>query len=82
MCCIATSIVQPIPGMPNGKKAGEVCVNLDPVTVQCRIWGTSEYPKFCKGFQPEEAFCGTSREEAAQILTFLEESTRPGRRYE
>lgn len=80
MCCIATSITQSIPGMPQGKKAGEPCVNLDPVTVQCRIWGTDEYPVFCKGFQPEVAFCGNSRAEAEQILTFLEAETRPARK--
>lgn len=80
MCCIATSITQPIPGMPQGKKAGEHCINLDPITVRCQIWGTDQYPVFCQGFQPEEAFCGNSREEAEQILTFLEAETHPNRR--
>lgn len=63
--------------MPDGKKAGENCVNLDSDTLLCRIWGTDQYPLFCRRFQPEEAFCGTSREEAERILTFLEEDTRP-----
>ncbi|WP_439135076.1 YkgJ family cysteine cluster protein [Pseudomaricurvus sp.] len=79
MCCIAPSISQAIPGMPQGKKAGEKCVNLDPVTFNCRIWGSDEYPDFCRGFQPEEAFCGQTREEAEKILTFLESSTHPDR---
>jgi Fe-S-cluster containining protein len=28
-CCIAPSISSSIPGMPNGKPAGVVCVHLD-----------------------------------------------------
>ncbi len=77
MCCIAPSISQPLPGMPSGKSAGKACVNLDPQTFACRIWGQADYPDFCRGFQPEKAFCGDSREEAEQILTWLEASTLP-----
>lgn len=77
MCCIAPSIQQSIPGMPLGKKAGDYCYNLDPETLNCRIWGQDNYPDFCRGFQPERAFCGDNREEAEQILTFLEGSTKP-----
>lgn len=63
--------------MPQGKKAGEMCVNLDPVTFACRIWATDLYPDFCGGFQPEEDFCGQNREEAEQVLTLLESETHP-----
>ncbi len=77
MCCIAPSIVQPMPGMPEGKSAGQPSVNLDLETYTCRIWGSDNYPLFCHQFQAEEAFCGSNRSEAEQILTWLEEDTRP-----
>jgi hypothetical protein len=63
--------------MPNGKAAGQRCVNLEEGTDACRIWGTDAYPEFCRGFQPERAFCGDSREQAQQILSFLESDTAP-----
>ncbi|NHN37645.1 YkgJ family cysteine cluster protein [Pseudomaricurvus alcaniphilus] len=77
MCCIEPSIVQPLPGMPAGKKAGEHCVNLDLSDYTCKIWGQPEYPDFCRIFKPEPEFCGSTRTEAEQILRFLESSTRP-----
>lgn len=77
MCCIAPSINNPIPGMPNGKPAGVMCVNLDPSSYQCRIWNTPEYPDVCKGFTPEPAVCGDSREEAERIISDLEVITGP-----
>ena len=77
MCCIEPLIVQSIPGMPEGKKAGEHCVNLDLQTFKCRIWGLPEYPDFCRAFTPEIDFCGNSQRDAEQILRFLEASTAP-----
>ena len=41
-CCIAPSITSPIPGMPNGKKAGERCVQLLP-DLRCAIFGKPDY---------------------------------------
>ena len=76
-CCIAPSIKQSIPNMPDGKVGGELCANLDPLTFSCRIWGQGDYPDFCQGFTPEQAFCGDTRDEALQILTFLEDDTHP-----
>jgi len=61
--------------MPEGKSAGEVCANLDKDTLQCKIWGSEHYPDWCKNFQAEIDFCGASRDEALQILRFLERST-------
>lgn len=78
MCCIAPSIIQAIPGMPQGKKAGEMCVNMNPEDYSCRIWGHHNYPAFCRSFKPEADFCGHSQDEAQQILTLLERETHPG----
>jgi len=74
-CCIAPSISSPLPGMPGGKAAGERCVNLDPATHRCRIWGTSAYPEVCRRFQAHEEICGSQREEALTLLTELEIAT-------
>ena len=76
-CCIAPSIVQPYYNMPNGKSAGEMCVNLDQASWQCTIWGTSHYPQFCADFLAEQIVCGEDREEAIRILTELEATTKP-----
>ncbi|MCV6621115.1 MAG: YkgJ family cysteine cluster protein [Cellvibrionaceae bacterium] len=74
-CCIAPSIKQAMPNMPAGKAAGELCANLDPVSLQCRIWGQQDYPDFCRGFQPDVDFCGENRDQAMQILSLLEVQT-------
>jgi hypothetical protein len=74
-CCIAPSIVQAIPNMPEGKAAGERCANLDPETLACKIWETDDYPELCRAFQPDPAFCGSNRSEALQILNFVEAET-------
>lgn len=75
-CCIAPSIHSPYFGMPNGKKANEMCVHLQPHTFQCAIWGTQHYPETCLKFAPSEMFCGNNREEAIRILTDLEIATQ------
>ncbi len=74
-CCIAPSITQPFPGMPNGKPAGVPCANLEPATKRCRIWETADYPNVCRHFKPEAAICGNSAEEALRILEDLEKRT-------
>lgn len=75
-CCIAPSINSPIPGMPNGKKAGERCAQLDDRN-RCKIFGRPERPAFCGGLQPNEEMCGTSPEYAVAWLTKLELLTQP-----
>ncbi|MEP5766698.1 MAG: YkgJ family cysteine cluster protein [Halieaceae bacterium] len=75
-CCIAASINSPLPGMPQGKPAGVVCVNLDPLSYQCQIWGTPGYPSLCAQFHPAANICGDSREEAIRLITELEIVTR------
>ncbi|UTW44823.1 YkgJ family cysteine cluster protein [bacterium SCSIO 12696] len=75
-CCIAPSINNPIPGMPNGKPAGVVCVNLDTNNNRCRIWGTKEYPQVCREFLPEPDICGENRDQAVQLISDLEKITK------
>lgn len=74
-CCIAPSISSPIPGMPNGKPAGEPCIQLLK-DFSCAIFGDPSRPKVCKDFMPEEYICGKDKEEAIIILKNLEEYTR------
>jgi Fe-S-cluster containining protein len=71
-CCIAPSISSPLPGMPDGKPAGVMCVNLDPASHRCRIWGQADYPEVCRRFQAEAESCGASRSEALELLAVLE----------
>ena len=68
--------------MPDGKPAGQMCVNLDPGTFRCRIWNAPDYPAVCRGLQAEPQMCGTSREEALAWLTELERLTRPSGAYD
>lgn len=75
-CCIAPSISQAYANMPAGKAAGQPCVNLDSRDGFCKIWGQASYPSFCHNFQAEPEFCGENRDQALQILSFLEEETR------
>ena len=73
-CCIAPSISSAIPGMPYGKAAGECCVQLTSNGL-CRLFGNSERPAVCKGFQANEEFCGQHRDEALSRLNALEVAT-------
>lgn len=75
-CCIAPSITSAIPGMPNGKPAGVPCVQLNP-DLTCKLFGLPERPAFCGTLQPRQDMCGTSREEAMQILVQMELDTDP-----
>lgn len=73
-CCIAISISSPIPGMPNGKPAGERCVQLGADNL-CKIFGLPERPRVCGDFQAEPQFCGDNREQALQLISWLEAAT-------
>jgi Fe-S-cluster containining protein len=73
-CCIAPSISSPIPGMPNGKPAGERCVQLDAAN-RCRIFGSALRPAVCASLRPSQEMCGTSDAEALAWLTRLEQLT-------
>jgi hypothetical protein len=63
--------------MPNGKVAGELCANLDPVTFKCSVWGTKGYPEVCRKFTPSQESCGGNRQEAMVSLNFFEVETDP-----
>lgn len=63
--------------MPNGKAAGEACVNLDRDSMRCRIWGTAEYPDVCQRFTPSGENCGDTPAQAIRLLSVLESATAP-----
>lgn len=63
--------------MPRGKPADVACVNLDPESFACRVWGSEEYPNVCRDFSPSREDCGTSREQALANFTLLEKETGP-----
>ncbi|WP_437419563.1 YkgJ family cysteine cluster protein [Stutzerimonas chloritidismutans] len=73
-CCVAPSISTPLPGMPNGKAAGERCLHLT-LTNLCGIFGSALRPPVCDAFKPDETVCGASREEAIRLLGWLENET-------
>jgi Fe-S-cluster containining protein len=73
-CCIAPSISSPIPGMPQGKRAGERCLHLT-AELRCAIFGQPERPSVCSGFSADPEVCGSSREEAIRLLGWLEQAT-------
>ncbi|MCV2402910.1 YkgJ family cysteine cluster protein [Marinomonas sp. C2222] len=74
-CCTAPSISSPIPGMPNGKAAGEPCIKLLQ-DMSCAIFGSPSRPKVCADFMAETAICGDTREDAIMILDILENDTK------
>lgn len=73
-CCIAPSISTPIPGMPNGKLAGERCLHLS-VDAMCALFGLPERPAVCGAFQADIEVCGSSREEAINLIGWWEQVT-------
>jgi len=75
-CCIAPSISSPIPGMPQGKPAGQRCVQLD-ADNRCRLFGRPERPAVCSGLQPSPRMCGTGAGAALRYLARLEALTAP-----
>lgn len=75
-CCTAPSISSPIPGMPNGKAAGERCIQLDEQN-KCKIFGKPERPAVCGGLKPSYDMCGQTKEDAMKYLTELEKLTNP-----
>ncbi|OHV11854.1 YkgJ family cysteine cluster protein [Kushneria phosphatilytica] len=75
-CCIAPSISSPIPGMPNGKPAGERCIQLDDNNL-CQLFGSPERPTVCRNFAHDPVICGTHRDQALSMLNELEGASRP-----
>lgn len=73
-CCIAPSINNPIPGMPNGKPSGVRCVQLDEQNL-CMLFGKPERPNLCAQFSAEVEFCGENSQQAYTYLIELEKAT-------
>jgi len=73
-CCIAPSIVGPIPGMPLGKPAGHRCVQLN-VDNRCQLFSSPARPALCAAFMPEQELCGDNREQALVLIATLEIAT-------
>lgn len=73
-CCVAPSISSPIPGMPNGKAAGEACIHLLP-DWRCNIFNDPKRPKVCADFKADIEICADSQKIALINLTELEHST-------
>jgi len=73
-CCIAPSISSAIPGMPNGKAAGERCIQLS-VENLCNIFGQAERPAVCSAFEADAEVCGNSSEEAIRLIGWWEQMT-------
>lgn len=75
-CCIAPSISSPIPDMPQGKAAGQRCVQLGEED-QCLIFGDPRRPAVCSSLRPSAEMCGLNREQALHWLGRLESQTNP-----
>jgi Fe-S-cluster containining protein len=75
-CCIAPSISSAIPGMPQGKRAGVRCVQLDAAN-GCLIFGQPDRPAVCASLAPSPAMCSESNSQAMAYLTRLEKETAP-----
>ena len=73
-CCIAPSISTPLPGMPNGKPAGERCLHLS-VDYLCGLFGQPQRPAVCGDFKADTEVCGSSREEAINLIGWWEQVT-------
>lgn len=75
-CCTAPSITSPIPGLPDGKAAGERCIQLDE-DERCRLFSRPERPAVCASLLPMPEMCGDNRTQAMAWLGRLELATRP-----
>ncbi len=73
-CCIAPSISSPLPGMPEGKPANQRCLHLD-ADNRCQLFGSPQRPAVCAQFQAEPDFCGDSRQQALELIAWLEQQT-------
>ena len=72
-CCVEISISSAIPGMPNGKKAGERCIHLQDSL--CSLFGSTTRPQVCSSFQASEDICGSTYEESAKKIQWYERQT-------
>lgn len=75
-CCIAPSIAEPFFGMPDGKPAGVICVQLA-ADMRCKLFGDRRRPALCDAFAAEPSVCGRTREEALLNIAELEILSEP-----
>ncbi|QFU77089.1 YkgJ family cysteine cluster protein [Halioglobus maricola] len=75
-CCIAPSITGPLPGMPQGKAAGERCIHLD-CEFRCALFGDPSRPALCNAFAAEPGICGGDRDQALVNIYALEHASNP-----
>ncbi|RPH20617.1 YkgJ family cysteine cluster protein [Buttiauxella warmboldiae] len=75
-CCTAPSVSSPIPGMPNGKPANTLCVQLG-ADMRCKIFASPLRPKVCASLQASREMCGATRQQAMDYLIYLEAATAP-----
>jgi len=68
-CCIVPSISSSFDGMPDGKKGGIICIQLNE-DYSCKIY--EQRPAVCRNFKPDLYYCGSTRQEAIEILSKLE----------
>lgn len=73
-CCVEISISSPIPGMSNGKKAGEKCIHL--VNNLCGIFGQPDRPSVCSSFKADVEICGNNYNEAVKRIRWFEQETK------
>lgn len=73
-CCIAPSISSPIPGMPQGKPAGERCLHLS-LDMLCALFGQAGRPAVCSRFKADPDVCGDNQEEAIRLIGWWEQVT-------
>lgn len=70
----APSISSPIPGMPDGKPAGERCLHLSDESL-CGLFGRPERPVVCSQFKAATDVCGIDQTDAIRIITWWEQAT-------
>lgn len=75
-CCIAPSISSALPGLPQGKPAGQACPQLTH-DLRCALFESRLRPACCSGLKPSPEMCGDTREYALAWLTRLERATSP-----
>jgi len=70
-CCIAPSISSAIPGMPQGKAAGERCIQLNDDNL-CLLFNDPRRPAVCLSFSADKDICGDNNAFAMTTLNKLE----------
>jgi len=64
-----------MPGMPNGKAAGQRCLHLTDEQ-KCALFDDPQRPQVCSQLQPSVQMCGDNRQQALHFLVTLESLTR------